>query len=49
MSGDQAHCHRGWRCEEIEKLLAEAAETIRTAETTAEMTAAYEEKRCWGA
>lgn len=30
------------QCEEIEKLLAEAAETIRTAETTAEMTAAYE-------
>ena len=30
------------QCEEIEKLLAEAAETIRTAKTTAEMTAAYE-------
>ena len=30
------------QCEKIEKLLAEAAETIRTAETTAEMTAAYE-------
>lgn len=30
------------QCEEIEKLLAEAAETIRTAETTDGMTAAYE-------
>ena len=30
------------QCEEIEKLLAETAETIRTAKTTAEMTAAYE-------
>ncbi len=30
------------QCEEIEKLLAEAAEAIRTAKTTAEMTAAYE-------
>lgn len=30
------------QCEEIEKLLAEAAETIRTAKTTVEMTAAYE-------
>ena len=30
------------QCQEIEKLLAEAAETIRTAKTTAEMTAAYE-------
>lgn len=29
------------QCEEIEKLLAETAETIRTAKTTAEMTAAY--------
>ena len=30
------------QCQEIEKLLAETAETIRTAKTTAEMTAAYE-------
>ena len=30
------------QCEEIEKLLAEAAETIRTSKTTEEMTAAYE-------
>lgn len=30
------------QCEEIEKLLAETSETIRTAKTTAEMTAAYE-------
>lgn len=30
------------QCKEIEKLLAETAETIRTAKTTAEMTAAYE-------
>ena len=30
------------QCEEIDKLLAETAETIRTAKTTAEMTAAYE-------
>lgn len=30
------------QCQEIEKLLAEAAETIRTAKTTVEMTAAYE-------
>ena len=30
------------QCQEIERLLAEAAETIRTAKTTAEMTAAYE-------
>lgn len=30
------------QCEENEKLLAETAETIRTAKTTAEMTAAYE-------
>lgn len=30
------------QCQEIEKLLAEAAEAIRTAKTTAEMTAAYE-------
>lgn len=30
------------QCEEIEKLLAETAEAIRTAKTTAEMTAAYE-------
>lgn len=30
------------QCEEIEKLLTETAETIRTAKTTAEMTAAYE-------
>lgn len=30
------------QCEEIERLLAETAETIRTAKTTAEMTAAYE-------
>ena len=30
------------QCEEIEKLLTEAEETIRTAKTTAEMTAAYE-------
>lgn len=30
------------QCEEIEKLLAETAETIRTAKTTAEMAAAYE-------
>ena len=30
------------QCEESEKLLAETAETIRTAKTTAEMTAAYE-------
>lgn len=30
------------QCEEIEKLLAETAETIHTAKTTAEMTAAYE-------
>lgn len=30
------------QCEEIEKLLAETAETIRAAKTTAEMTAAYE-------
>lgn len=30
------------QCEEIEKLLAETAETIRTAKTTVEMTAAYE-------
>lgn len=29
------------QCQEIEKLLAETAETIRTAKTTAEMTAAY--------
>lgn len=29
------------QCEEIEKLLAETAETIRTAKTTVEMTAAY--------
>lgn len=35
------------QCEEIEKLLAEAAETIRTSKTTEEMTAAYE--RCWRA
>ena len=30
------------QCQEIERLLAEAAETIRTAKTTVEMTAAYE-------
>ncbi len=30
------------QCQEIEKLLAETAETIRTAKTTVEMTAAYE-------
>lgn len=30
------------QCQEIEKLLTETAETIRTAKTTAEMTAAYE-------
>lgn len=30
------------QCEEIEKLLAETSETIRTAKTTTEMTAAYE-------
>ena len=30
------------QCQEIERLLAEVAETIRTAKTTAEMTAAYE-------
>lgn len=30
------------QCQEIEKLLTETAETIRTAETTAEMAAAYE-------
>ena len=30
------------QCQEIEKLLAETAETIRTAKTTAEMAAAYE-------
>lgn len=30
------------QCQEIEKLLAETAETIRTAKTTAEITAAYE-------
>ena len=30
------------QCQEIERLLAETAETIRTAKTTAEMTAAYE-------
>lgn len=30
------------QCQEIERLLAEAAEAIRTAKTTAEMTAAYE-------
>lgn len=36
------HIATAAQCQEIEKLLAEAAETIRTAKTTAEMTAAYE-------